>query len=212
MSNTTHSPWSLLQGLRTCFGATLLASREVDGEVTIEIEPAQIVPVCTVLRNDNQFGFEQLIDLCGVDYLEYGQGTWQGPRYAVVYHLLSMQNNMRLRVRTFLAGDLPMLDSVIPVWAVANWYERETFDLYGILFLGHPDLRRLLTDYGFIGHPFRKDFPLIGNVEMRYDPDKKRVAYEPVTIEDRTLVPRIIRHDSRYEAPTRATPGARGHG
>lgn len=169
------------------------------GEVTIEVPRDKIVDVCTRLRDDTEFGFEQLIDLCGVDYSEHGDGTWQGDRFAVVYHLLSLSNNHRIRVRTFLDDDFPLLSSVINVWAAANWFEREAFDLYGILFEGHPDLRRILTDYGFVGHPFRKDFPLSGNVEMRYDEEKKRVIYEPVSIEPRINVPRIIRDDHRYE-------------
>lgn len=169
------------------------------GEVTIEVPRDKIVDVCTRLRDDSVLGFEQLIDLCGVDYSEYGDGTWQGDRFAVVYHLLSISNNHRIRVRTFLDDEFPLLTSVIDVWAAANWFEREAFDLYGIIFEGHPDLRRILTDYGFVGHPFRKDFPLSGNVEMRYDEEKKRVIYEPVSIEPRITVPRIIRDDHRYE-------------
>ena len=169
------------------------------GEVTIEVPRDRIVDVCTRLRDDTEFGFEQLIDLCGVDYSEYGNGAWKGDRFAVVYHLLSIRNNQRIRVRTFLDDDFPIIPSVIDVWAAANWFEREAFDLFGIIFDGHPDLRRILTDYGFIGHPFRKDFPLSGNVEMRYDEEKKRVVYEPVSIEPRINVPRIIRDDHRYE-------------
>jgi len=169
------------------------------GEVTIEVPMEKIVDVCTRLRDDAEFAFEQLIDLCGVDYSEYGNGTWTGSRFAVVYHLLSQSNNQRIRIRTFLNDEFPLVNSVIDVWASANWFEREAFDLYGILFDGHPDLRRILTDYGFIGHPFRKDFPLSGNVEMRYDEEKKRVIYEPVSIEPRINVPRIIRDDHRYE-------------
>lgn len=168
------------------------------GEVTIEVPRDKIVDVCTRLRDDTELGFEQLIDLCGVDYSEYGDGTWQGERFAVVYHLLSLSNNHRIRVRTYLDDDFPLVSSVIDVWAAANWFEREAFDLYGIIFDGHPDLRRILTDYGFVGHPFRKDFPLSGNVEMRYDEEKKRVIYEPVSIEPRINVPRIIRDDHRY--------------
>jgi len=169
------------------------------GEVTIEVPRDRIVDVCTRLRDDTEFAFEQLIDLCGIDYSEYGDGSWQGERFAVVYHLLSISNNQRIRVRTFLDDEFPIITSVIDVWAAANWFEREAFDLYGIIFDGHPDLRRILTDYGFVGHPFRKDFPLSGNVEMRYDEEKKRVVYEPVSIEPRINVPRIIRDDHRYE-------------
>jgi len=188
-------------------------------ELTIEVPAAQIVNVCQALRN--RFDFSQLMDLCGVDYAQYGQADWETkaasstgfsrgvskgifqeaeekPRFAVVYHLLSIKNNQRLRVRSFAEGEPPCINSVIDIWSSANWYEREAFDLFGILFKGHPDLRRILTDYGFIGHPFRKDFPLSGNVEMRYDPEKKRVIYEPVSVEPRTLVPRVIRHDNRY--------------
>ena len=167
-------------------------------EVTIEVPREHLREVCEQLRYDPQFGFEILLDICGVDYLEYGEGAYSGDRYAAVYHLLSVANNQRIRVRTFLDDDAPRVDSVIDIWASANWYEREAYDLYGFLFVGHPDLRRLLTDYGFVGHPFRKDFPLSGNVEMRYDPEKERVIYEPVTIDERITVPRVIRHDHRY--------------
>ncbi|MEJ2406907.1 MAG: NADH-quinone oxidoreductase subunit C, partial [Candidatus Thiodiazotropha sp.] len=149
--------------------------------------------------DDDEFHFEQLIDLCGVDYLDYGNGRWTGPRFAVVYHLLSVKNNHRIRLRTFVGDDMPRVDSVNDIWNSANWYEREAFDLFGIAFDGHPDLRRILTDYGFIGHPFRKDFPLSGNVEMRYDPEQQRVIYQPISIEPRTLVPRVIRDDNRYQ-------------
>jgi len=167
-------------------------------EVALEIPRDKLLEVCAALRNEAPFGFEQLQDVCGVDYLDYGQGQWQGPRYAAVYHLLSINKNQRLRIKTFLDDDFPVVDSVIEVWASASWFEREAFDLYGIIFEGHPDLRRILTDYGFVGHPFRKDFPLSGNVEMRYDEEKKRVIYEPVSIEPRINVPRIIRDDHRY--------------
>jgi len=169
------------------------------GELTIEIPRGLLLTVCRALRDEDAFRFDQLIDLCGVDYLDYGEGRWQGPRFAVAYHLLSVTHNQRIRVRTFAEGEVPVVDSVVEVWNSANWYEREAFDLFGIVFEGHPDLRRILTDYGFIGHPFRKDFPLSGHVEMRYDPEKQRVVYEPVTIEPRTLVPRVIRRDHRYE-------------
>jgi len=189
-------------------------------EITIHVPSESIVSVCEQLRN--QLGFEQLIDLCGVDYSEYGGSAWEtkgasdhgfsravdgigntepvseGHRFAVVYHLLSVQHNQRVRVKVRLDADSPIIDSVTKVWNSADWFEREAFDMFGILFNGHEDLRRILTDYGFIGHPFRKDFPLIGNVEMRYDPEKKRVVYEPVSIEERTLVPRVIRDDNRY--------------
>ncbi|MCK5716874.1 MAG: NADH-quinone oxidoreductase subunit C [Thiomargarita sp.] len=188
-------------------------------ELTIEIPTAHILNVCEIVRDE--FGFSQLIDLCGVDYSTYGQADWDTQkatntgfsraispgifkggedkkRFAVVYHLLSIEHNQRLRIRAFAETDPPRVDSVIPIWNSANWFEREAFDFFGILFDGHPDLRRLLTDYGFIGHPFRKDFPLSGHVEMRYDPDKKRVIYEPVSIQPRTLSPKVIRQDNRY--------------
>jgi NADH-quinone oxidoreductase subunit C len=168
------------------------------GELTAEVPPAQLPAVCRALRDEPEFSFKMLIDLCGVDYLEYGQGGRSGPRFAVVYHLLSLDHNRRIRLRARLDDDNPLVASVTDIWAGANWFERETFDLFGILFDGHPDLRRILTDYGFIGHPFRKDFPLSGNVEMRYDPEKRRVIYEPVSIEPRVIVPRVIRHDHRY--------------
>ena len=167
-------------------------------EVTLQVPRASIGEVCLALRDEPDLRFEMLIDLCGLDYLSYGEGAWTGPRYAVVYHLLSLTHNRRIRIRAFLDDQVPRIATVVPVWQSANWFEREAFDLFGILFDGHPDLRRLLTDYGFIGHPFRKDFPLWGNVQMRYDPEKRRVVYEPVTIEPRITVPRVIREDSRY--------------
>jgi NADH-quinone oxidoreductase subunit C len=182
-----------------------------------------------ILRDEPEFAFEELIDLCGVDYLAFGDVEWEttaasgsgfsrgvertldgiapekptgdnagARRFAVVYHLLSVKNNHRLRLKTYLPSDAPLVDSVVEIWTSANWYEREAFDLYGIMFRSHPDLRRILTDYGFIGHPFRKDFPLIGQVEMRYDIEKQRVIYEPVSIEPRTLVPKVKRDDHRY--------------
>ena len=166
------------------------------GEVSLLVPREKLVEVCTALRDEAPFAFEQLMDVCGVDYLDYGQS--QGLRFAAVYHLLSISKNQRLRIKTFLDDTFPVVDSVIDVWSSANWFEREAFDLYGIIFEGHPDLRRILTDYGFVGHPFRKDFPLSGNVEMRYDEEKKRVIYEAVTIEPRINVPRIIRDDNRY--------------
>lgn len=193
----------LANALQARFGSSLTECRVAVGEVTVQLPDEKLLEVCTALRDEPEFSFEQLIDLCGVDYLEYGETPWQGPRFAVVYHLLSIKNNQRLRLKVFpqliSSEDMPRVDSVVDIWNAANWYEREAFDLFGILFEGHPDLRRLLTDYGFIGHPFRKDFPLIGNVEMRYDPHKKRVVYEPVSIVPRILVPRVIRHDNRYE-------------
>jgi len=180
------------------------------GEITCEIAPGHIVDACKLLRDDPDTRFETLTDLCGMDYSAWGAGdetqggtgspggpagggeAWPGSRFAVVYHLLSLRHNLRLRLRVPLDDDAPAVDSVVEVWPSANWYEREAFDLFGIIFNGHPDLRRLLTDYGFIGHPFRKDFPLTGQVEMRYDEEQGRVIYQPVTIEPRTLVPRTI--------------------
>jgi NADH-quinone oxidoreductase subunit C len=167
-------------------------------ELTIIIEKDCIIPVTEVLRDDAEFAFEQCIDVVGVDYMEYGNGAWEGPRYAVVYHLLSVRHNHRLRVKVFVDGNPPIVDSVVGIWASANWSEREAFDLFGIVFEGHPDLRRILTDYGFVGHPMRKDFPQIGNVEMRYDPEQRRVIYQPVSIELRVNQPRVIRDDLRY--------------
>jgi len=179
----------------------LVSANEQLGELTIEVTPSELLWVMGTLRDNSELGFEILIDLCGVDYLSYGvesitEGDRQDKRFAAVYHLLSISHNYRLRVKTFATNDeFPVLDSVIGIWPVANWYEREAFDLYGIVFTGHPDLRRILTDYGFIGNPFRKDFPLTGNVEMRYDPDQKRVIYQPVSIEPREITPRVIREE-----------------
>jgi NADH-quinone oxidoreductase subunit C len=181
-------------------GDSVLAAHLSLGELTLEIKRPDLLRVCRILRDDTAFGFTQLIDVCGVDYLSYRaeslEGARTGPRFAAVYHLQSVERNQRLRLRVFLDDGLPLVDSVIGVWASANWFEREAFDLFGIVFEGHPDLRRILTDYGFIGHPFRKDFPLTGHVEMRYDPEKRRVIYQPVTIEPRILVPRVIREES----------------
>jgi NADH-quinone oxidoreductase subunit C len=196
-------------------------------ELCYEIEPSHIKESLRTLRDDAALKFEILIDLAGVDYLDYATTEWktfsattsgfsrgvshaprkphEGARFAVAYHLLSVTHNQRLRIRARCEdAEDPIIDSVVDIWAGANWFEREAFDLFGILFTGHPDLRRILTDYGFIGHPFRKDFPLIGNVEVRYDVEKKRVVYEPVTIEPRTLVPRVIRNDNRYDAALKA--------
>ena len=194
------------------------------GELTYEVPAAKLVETCRALRDEKAFRFEQLMDVCGVDYLGHGEDEWRTEsatksgfsrgvrrgqpqpafsperRYSAVYHLLSLSRNERLRLRAYCVGqEPPMLDSVTGVWASAAWFEREAFDLYGILFDGNPDLRRILTDYGFVGHPFRKDFPLSGNVEVRYDPEKKRVVYQPVSIAPRVLVPRVIRHDPRYD-------------
>jgi NADH-quinone oxidoreductase subunit C len=234
------------------FSAKVARVPSTCGELTFEVAADAIVDVCTALRDDPQFGFEQLIDLCGVDYLQYGVTEWNTDsatfrgfsrgvdrhsagalavergdavppvkvdstlepqsatderRFAVVYHLLSVAHNRRLRLRAWCPpGEPPVIDSVVDVWNAANWFEREAFDLFGILFRGHPDLRRILTDYGFLGHPFRKDFPLTGNVEVRYDPLKRRVVYEPVTIEPRTLVPRVIRDDNRYAPALKDAP------
>ena len=166
------------------------------GEIDIEVPLAHYLGVMQTLRDATGCRFEQLIDLCGIDYSEYRNLPWSGPRFAVVVHLLSVSLNQRVRVRVFCPDDdWPQIDSLSALWSAANWYEREAFDLYGIVFEGHPDLRRILTDYGFIGHPFRKDFPLSGHVEMRYDPERRRVVYEPITIEPRENTPRIVRED-----------------
>ncbi|MHB8414287.1 MAG: NADH-quinone oxidoreductase subunit C [Acidiferrobacteraceae bacterium] len=186
---------SLADYARELLGDAVVEATENLRELTLVIHVDRLAASCQALRDDARTRFEQLIDLCGVDYLEYRQGGWKGPRFAVVYHLLSITHNHRLRLRVFLDDEPPRLASVTDVWSVANWYEREAFDLFGIVFEGHPDLRRILTDYGFIGHPFRKDFPLIGQVEMRYDPEKRRVVYQPVSIEPRVLVPRVIREE-----------------
>lgn len=197
-------------------------------ELTLELLPHNLLEVCEFLKKSPLLKFEMLMDVCGVDYLDYGvsewttfestktgfsrgtelrnfaenrensRSTWQKPRFAVVYHLLSTTHNHRLRLKVFTSGESPTVPSVFKIWNSANWFEREVFDLFGIHFEGHPDLRRILTDYGFIGHPFRKDFPLIGNVEMRYSAREQRVVYEPVSIEPRTLVPKTIRDDNRY--------------
>lgn len=167
------------------------------GEVTVVVKAADYLRAMQTLRDDPSLKFEELIDLCGVDYSQYGEGTWDGLRFAVVSHLLSIEHNWRVRVRVFCPDDdMPLVESVTGIWRAANWYEREAFDLFGILFDGHGDLRRILTDYGFIGHPFRKDFPISGYVEMRYDPEQKRVIYQPVTIEPRENIPRVIREET----------------
>ncbi len=172
-----------------------LAPVERLGEVTIEVPPAAYLPTCLRLRDAPELRFEQAIDLCGVDYSTYGGARVpRGGRFAVVLHLLSISHNWRLRVRCVIAeAEVPLLPSLVEVWPNVNWFEREAFDLFGIVFEGHPDLRRILTDYGFVGHPFRKDFPISGHVEMRYDPEQKRVVYQPVTIEPREVTPRIVR-------------------
>jgi NADH-quinone oxidoreductase subunit C len=194
---------ALAESVKAVLGGKIVSITQALGEVTLVVKAVDLIEAMTALRDRPELRFEQLLDLCGVDYGSYGKATWDGApvaagaRFAVVYHLLSLANNWRLRVRTFAVDDeLPVVDSVINIWPSANWFEREAFDLYGIIFTGHPDLRRILTDYGFIGHPFRKDFPLSGNVEMRYDPDQRRVIYQPVTIEPREIVPRIVREEN----------------
>jgi NADH-quinone oxidoreductase subunit C len=189
---------NLAARVRERFGDRISDCHVVLDELTITIDKDCVLPVCEALRDDDDFSFGECIDLCGVDYLEYGNGDWEGPRYAVVYHLLSIEHNHRLRLKVFLDGEPPIIDSVTGIWASTNWFERECFDLFGIVFDGHPDLRRILTDYGFVGHPFRKDFPLIGQVEMRYDEKQQRVVYQPVSIESRISQPRVIRDDLRY--------------
>ncbi len=185
---------TLLEELRNQLPEHLVAVKQELGETTIVIKAEGMIPVLTLLRDADGLNFSQMSDLCGMDYSEYGDGEWQGKRFAVVYHLLSLVHNQRLRVRIFAEDDdFPVVVSVASVWPSANWYEREAFDLYGIIFTGHPDLRRILTDYGFVGNPFRKDFPLSGHVEMRYDPEQQRVVYQPVTVEPREVTPRIIR-------------------
>ena len=222
----TDSSANLVAKLEDRFSNELIDCITDRDQVTVILAADDLLSVCTVLRDEEQFAFTQLSDLCGVDYSAYGQVDWstqettstgfsrgrQGndqanshntnERYAVVYHLLSINHNIRLRIRCYVTDEYPRIDFVSAIWSSADWFEREAFDLFGILFEGHPDLRRLLTDYGFIGHPFRKDFPLEGNVEVRYDPDKKRVIYEPVTITNRVLVPRVIRDDNRFTTPT----------
>jgi NADH-quinone oxidoreductase subunit C len=241
---------TLAVALTARFGESLERVASRCNEVTFTVPAERLVETCRALRDEPEWRFEQLVDLTGVDYLDYGRIEWntesatnigfsrgrigtltpalshemgegarragegQDRRFAVVYHLLSVAHNRRLRLRCWCeAGEPPMLDSVVGIWKSADWYEREAFDLFGILFRGHPDLRRILTDYGFVGHPFRKDFPLIGNVEVRYDPAKGRVVYVPVEIEPRTLVPRVIRDDNRYEAALKDAPRKdAGHG
>jgi NADH-quinone oxidoreductase subunit C len=247
---------ALAAAIEARFGAKLERLPTSTAELGYRVDAANLVDVCRELHAAPELKFEMLMDVCGVDYADYGRDEWQtnnatatgfsrgrvrawpptstdaadnvgaareradeeqieavdyrpAARFAAVYHLLSIAHNHRLRLKAFCPRDeRPLLDSVHGVWSSADWYEREAFDLYGILFKGHPDLRRLLTDYGFIGHPFRKDFPLIGNVEMRYDPEKGRVVYEPVSIEPRTLVPKVVRSDNRYEADLKDPPNA----
>lgn len=190
----------LSANLQAVLGAKITKQTVALGEVTIECKAADYLEVCQLLRDDASLKFEQLIDLCGVDYQGYGEGGgeggYSGLRYAVVCHFLSVTLNHRLRLRVFAQDeDFPILPTLVDVWPAVNWFEREAFDLYGIMFENHPDLRRILTDYGFVGHPFRKDFPMIGTVEMRYDPEQQRVIYQPVTIEERNNVPRVIRSE-----------------
>ena len=188
--------------LQNILANKLVSITEQLGELTIEIDPGDLLWVMKTLRDNSELDFDVLIDLCGVDYLSYGHESnddsdCKENRFAVVYHLLSIAHNYRLRVKSYTTNnEIPILDSVIEIWPVANWFEREAFDLYGVVFNGHPDLRRILTDYGFIGNPFRKDFPLTGNVEMRYDPDQQRVIYQPVSIEPRDIMPRVIREEN----------------
>jgi len=187
---------ALERALRAALGEDVTITTALN-EVTVQVKAADYLKAMFILRDEPSLGFEQLLDLCGVDYSTYGEGTWDGLRFAATSHLLSIKHNWRVRVRVFAPDDeMPLVASVVPVWRSANWYEREAFDLYGILFDGHNDLRRILTDYGFIGHPFRKDFPVTGYVEMRYDPEQKRVIYQPVTIEPREIIPRVIREDT----------------
>jgi NADH-quinone oxidoreductase subunit C len=217
---------TLAEQLKTRFAENLQNCQIAFGQITLEIHHEKIHEICQVLRDEPEFAFAELMEVCGVDYLTYGCSQWQTeattltgfsravepmgsdrvtpwhkPRFAVVYQLLSLKHNHRVRLRTFVPDEPPLVDSVVDLWAAANWFEREAFDLYGILFKGHPDLRRILTDYGFIGHPFRKDFPLIGNVEIRYDATLERCVYEPVSIQPRILVPKVIRQDHRYLNP-----------
>jgi NADH-quinone oxidoreductase subunit C len=178
-------------------GERVVSSSTALGELTITVKPADYAATALVLRDHADCQFGQLIDLCGVDYSEYKDGQYEGPRFGVVVHLLSVTRNQRVRLKVLCADDdFPVVASVNSIWNSANWYEREAFDLYGIMFEGHEDLRRILTDYGFIGHPFRKDFPITGHVEMRYDAEQRRVVYQPVTVEPREITPRIIREDS----------------
>ncbi|HSQ81776.1 MAG TPA: NADH-quinone oxidoreductase subunit C [Casimicrobiaceae bacterium] len=191
---------TLVAALGTALEGLAAGTTVALGEVTVVVPVDRYAEAMRSLRDRPELGFETLVDLCGVDYAQHGGGPRQGPRFAVVSHLLSLSNNWRLRVRTFAPDDdFPVVPSVIDVWPSVNWFEREAFDLFGIVFPGHPDLRRLLTDYGFVGHPFRKDFPISGYVEMRYDPEQARVVYQPVSIEPREITPRIIREENYAE-------------
>ena len=187
----------LSQNLQRHLGDRIVSLQLALGEISLDIDVADYPGVMQLLRDESELRFEQLIDLCGVDYSAYGDGRWEGKRFAVVVHLTSIAHNWRVRVRCFAPDDdFPSVPSVVSIWNSANWFEREAFDLYGIVFPGHADLRRILTDYGFIGHPFRKDFPISGYVEMRYDPEQRRVVYQPVTIEPREITPRIVREEN----------------
>jgi NADH-quinone oxidoreductase subunit C len=224
----TISSETLAARIGARFGEQLAAVASICGELTYEVNKEDLVEIAAALRDDADLQIDQLIDVCGVDYLTYGEVEWKTEsatgsgfsrgverkpvildesdafdprRFAVVYHLMSVKHNVRLRLRVFTGiSNPPVVPSLVSIWASANWFEREAFDLFGILFENHPDLRRIMTDYGFIGHPFRKDFPLSGNVEVKYDADRGRVVYQPVSIEERTLVPRVIRDDNRYSA------------
>ncbi|WP_293995875.1 NADH-quinone oxidoreductase subunit C [Sphaerotilus sp.] len=188
---------TLQAALERVFADRLVSLVRARGEITVTVKASDSLSIAQTLRDHADFGFEQLIDLCGVDYSGYKDGGYEGLRYAVVTHLLSVRLNWRLRLKVFAADDdFPVVPALTPLWSAANWFEREAFDMYGIVFDGHDDLRRILTDYGFIGHPMRKDFPVTGHVEMRYDPEQKRVIYQPVTIEPREITPRIIREDN----------------
>jgi NADH-quinone oxidoreductase subunit C len=192
----TNSVEILLKEIKSTFGKEVSHTFIEHNELTIEVKIDDLLATLKTLKQHKAFQFKQLIDLCGVDYKDYGEGAWIKPRFALVYHFLSIEHNHRIRVRTFSKEDnFPLFPSVIDLWPAANWYEREAFDLFGFMFTDHPDLRRILTDYGFVGYPFRKDFPMIGKVEMRYDDVQKRVIYQPVSIEERNNVPRIIREE-----------------
>ena len=188
----------LKNGLEAALGGRIVSLTQAVGEITLVVNAAEYLGAAQTLHDDPSLGFAQLMDLCGVDYSAYGEGVsaWKGARFAATSQLLSMEHNWRVRLRVFATDDdFPVVETLCGIWNNANWYEREAFDLFGIMFSGHPDLRRILTDYGFIGHPFRKDFPISGQVEMRYDPQQKRVVYQPVTIEPREITPRVIRED-----------------
>ncbi len=227
---------SMAKALALRFDGALRQRESSCGELSFDLDAPDLVATATRLRDEEEFSFESLIDICGIDYLDYGEAQWRteqatnmgfsravesgheppatvSQRFAGIYHLLSLRHNLRIRLRVFAQGENPpLLPSVTSVWQAADWFEREAFDLFGIVFEGHGDLRRILTDYGFIGHPFRKDFPLSGKVEVRYDESRRRVVYEPVSIEPRTLVPRVIRGDHRYRPELRAEPSAAAEG